>query len=279
MTEEDEFVAAADDQHKRSIGKVVALLRALNFFLQANICAKETKIEANNRTIAFNKNKIELLQGNTRPESDTEQAHEGGAQVELMRSLDNLEDSLDSLGTDPPSYFVSLLFVDLISETELYFSSLIRIVIHKHPKKIGGAQFKLSDILESSSKDELVVRAAEDFLHDLFYKKPNEYLNEICSLLSIDRLAMAPHWNTYVEAKARRDLGVHNNWKCNKTYLRKLFEAGIKSDCSVGQPLSPTQDYFNAVVSSVSKMLRAMHSAVVGKHALNPQAQERGAPD
>ncbi|MCC4610742.1 hypothetical protein LL963_01290 [Xanthomonas campestris pv. esculenti] len=185
----------------------------------------------------------------------------------LRDSLERLEDDLKPLGIKGRQYFRSLLFLDLISEVELYFSAVIREVLLEHPKKLGNTQLKLSEVVDASSIDELIGRAADEFLYKLLYKRPGEYLTGMCAILSIDEASLTAYWPVYVEAKARRDLGTHNDWKCNDTYLRKLGEAGIESSAAVGESLHPVDGYFDKVLEEMVAMIDALADAIVAKRS------------
>ena len=231
VTEKNNIAEDVNEHLHRAMRKITISLQAYNFVLHAHVATLDKKNEP------------------------------------LIESLKILEKYLDPMELKVRDYFRSLLFVDLISELELFFSSLIRLIILKNPKKIGAAQFKLTDVIEASNIDELVTRAADDFLYKLLYKKPSEYLSDMCSVLSIDQSIVAPYWAKYIEAKARRDLGTHNDWKCNQTYLRKLSESGITTNFSLGSSLIPENDYFNEVVISTASMAQVMAEAVIEKHA------------
>jgi hypothetical protein len=117
-------------------------------------------------------------------------------------------------------------------------------VIRKYPKKIGTITFALSDIIDTENTDELIQRAIEEHLNKLMYKKPFEYLSSICNLLSISEAPLLEGWKVLIEAKARRDLGVHNGWVCNRIYLHKLLEAKIQSTAQLGQKIFPTEEKY-----------------------------------
>jgi hypothetical protein len=172
---------------------------------------------------------------------------------ELKDAIKKLENTLKSDNLNTAQYFLSILFLDYVSEIEIFFSNIIKAVISEFPKKLGSASFKLSEILDSSSNDELITKAADEFIYKLMYKKPYEYLEEICNHISINKKEVIPIWHYYIEAKARRDLGVHNNWKCNSTYLRKLKEANIVSKAKIGDSLAP--DYDNYVKILLEQLL------------------------
>jgi hypothetical protein len=192
---------------------------------------------------------------------------------DLKKALAELESDLGGSNINMNQYFRSVLFVDLISEAEMFFAVMIKTVIARYPKKAGSVQFRLSDIIDATSLGDLITRASEDYIYKLLYKKPMEYLAEICAMLSIDQSIIEPYWPTYIEAKARRDLGAHNNWICNSTYLRKLEEAGVETSASEGQIMIPTDlDYAADVSQSIFNLAADLSAAVMSKHVSDPGA-------
>ena len=102
------------------------------------------------------------------------------------------------------------------------------------------------------------------------YEKPLDYLNRIASLLSIDQKQLEHLWPIFIEAKARRDVGVHNGWICNAIYLRKTKEAGIKATSKLGDSLLPCDDeYINSVASALDKLADLIADQVSSKHLTN----------
>jgi hypothetical protein len=187
---------------------------------------------------------------------------------DLSEAQKELENRLQPFSLNCPQYFRSLLFLDLIAEFELSIGDLLKTVIKKNPQKVGNSQFRLSEILTTGSPEELISRAAEELLYKMLYKKPNEYLQEMCSLFSIKTDIIAPYWGSFVEAKARRDLGMHNNWICNAIYIRKVSEAGIKPNNIVGDRLLPTdREYAFQVVTSLAKMMESLIDSILLVHS------------
>lgn len=149
----------------------------------------------------------------------------------------------------PEDYLTAQLFIGHISSFELFLQELATVVIRKHPQKAGTIQFKLSEILEVDDTEDLVFKAAEEVIRKLTYKKPGEYLQDFCELLSISPALIEQDWKTFIEAKARRDLGVHAGWICNETYVRKLAEGRINSTFSIGHLVLPTDYSYLRIVS------------------------------
>lgn len=194
------------------------------------------------------------------------EAYRGNA--ELHATLERLEDQLRVAQMDTNEFYRSLMYIDLISEVETFFSTLLKSILYRYPKKLSESQFRLADIVDSASTDELIYRAAEAHIYKLMYKSPNEYLKEICELLSIDRKIIEVHWPVYIEAKARRDLGAHNNWVCNATYLRKLGEVGVATSAKIGDRLLPSDDDSDIkFCDCVMNMTEAIGQVVLDKYA------------
>ena len=167
----------------------------------------------------------------------------------------------------PYPYFIERSFISLVASFELFLADVLGSVLKEYPKKISQVDFKLADILDATGTQELVSRAVDTTLNKLMYKKPMEYLDEITSLLSIDKSALQAQWPDFVEAKARRDLGVHNGWRCNATYIRKLREVEINSLHSDGESLSPHEDeYLDKVVRALLELAQLLRAAILTKY-------------
>lgn len=185
----------------------------------------------------------------------------------VKRAHDELVASLKPVNVVPENYFKSRLFISLVASFELFLQEIMAAVIVRHPKKVGNVQFKLSEILDSEDRNELVQRAIEEMQNKLMYKKPLEYLSDVADLLSINKSIMSTSWPIFVEAKARRDLGVHNNWLCNQTYMRKLTEAKITTTFSLGDSTLPSDDqYVKSVADTLHSLAQTMTLEIIKKY-------------
>jgi len=189
---------------------------------------------------------------------------------EIQKSLDSLQDNLGPTGLNVEHYFLSMLFLDLVAEVELFFSQVVRSVITEYPKKVGSVTFKLSEVIDANDVEGLVSRAVDEQMNKLMYKKPLDYLQSMCELISIEKGPLIEGWKLYIEAKARRDLGVHNQWKCNPTYLRKLEEGGISTDANIGDSLFPKyEDYLKPLNHGLLSLITIFGTKVKFKYAQN----------
>ena len=166
---------------------------------------------------------------------------------------------------DPERHLAGIIAIGIVSEVELYLSDVFKIVVFAHPEMIGSTPFTLSDFI-SKPKEELVQIAAEKKLNTLFYQKPKEYLSGVCSLLSIDEIEFSTSWPMFIEAKARRDIGIHNGWIANATYLRKLTEGGIPTDVILGDLICPNLDYVYDMSLAIANLLKQFHSNLISTH-------------
>jgi len=155
----------------------------------------------------------------------------------------------------PTPYFLSRLFISYVASFEVFLQEMVTLVVAKNPKKVGATSFTLAEVIDAATVDQLVARATEETLNKLMYKKPAAYLEEICQITSIDGGSLQTKWLILVEAKARRDLGVHNAWRCNETYLRKLKEAGIQTNARHGDILTPPiKDYLERLPNDLAEL-------------------------
>jgi hypothetical protein len=97
-----------------------------------------------------------------------------------------------------------------ISEVEAYFQDLLIAVLIKNPERISKSTFELKNLLELNSIQDAISLAAKRFASDMLFKKPNDYKKDIMSVLCVGETIFATPWPVIVEAKARRDIGVHN---------------------------------------------------------------------
>ncbi len=187
----------------------------------------------------------------------------------LAEELADFSEKVQPRYRSPEDYLIAQLFVGHISSFELFLQELNTVVVRKYPQKIGTYQLKLSDVLAVQDQEELVFRAAEDVIRKFSYKKPSEYLHDVCEILSVDPRIIQDDWKVFIEAKARRDLGVHAGWICNDTYLRKLAEGKVSSSLSVGDLADPTDyEYLHTVSDALYRIVNALYRESREKHGV-----------
>ena len=195
-----------------------------------------------------------------------------------LASLNDPDSDLGKCGIDfrarlpktygsPVHYFLARLFISQVASFEVLLQDTVALVLRQHPKKVGSSTFSLAEIVDAGDHAALVDRAIDECLNKLMYKKPMDYLDDLCNLLSIEDDPLRECWKVFVEAKARRDLGVHASWRCNDVYLRKLKEAMIASSAKVGDLMLPLQEgYLDATMDSLNELAMEITKRVAAVH-------------
>lgn len=192
-------------------------------------------------------------------------------EIENTENKDYLEEPYaalsDTLGDEisVEDFASGLLLILLVREVELYFIDILKHLFLKYPMKLGSTQFTLKEAIELS-KDEIVIEAAERYINGLLYKRPEEYLSSICEISSVDYKEIQPFWSVFIEAKARRDLGIHNNWVVNKIYLRKINAAGVETDLKNGSIAVISSDYIKDQCDNCNQLIDKFHTLLTEKH-------------
>lgn len=131
--------------------------------------------------------------------------------------------------------------VQLVTLIETMLSDVVRAVVVRYPQKLGGKRsVPLQTVLESTSLEEVHIRATDAFLNELAYKSPAEFSESMQQLLSVNLLE-CPAFHRYMEIKATRDIFVHNGDIANEVYIRK---AGSHARVKSGMALPADIQYF-----------------------------------
>lgn len=196
--------------------------------------------------------------------------------IALAKILAELENSKDSkqLDVNYEKFFASHLTITLVSEVEHFLGSAVAAALRLYPEKMGSQSIKISELISAASKDEIIDRAARNVMNTLMYEKPLDYLKSLTNILSIDSEKIEQLWPAFIELKARRDIGVHNNWVANDIYTRKLREARVPVTCSTGERLIPSFSYLQNSMDACKDLVEAF-AAELGRKWI-PLAEERG---
>lgn len=151
------------------------------------------------------------------------------------------------------SFVDSQSLISMISEAEAFLQECLVEVICRHPAKIGKETMELKKLAELGTVEAAVRFAAMKYVHEVMYGKPNDYKKEIAKTFSMSEQFLDDLWPIYVEAKARRDLGVHNSWKVNDIYRGKIKEVGL-ADTGL-EELSVDVNYFLKVRETVIALM------------------------
>lgn len=131
--------------------------------------------------------------------------------------------------------------VQLVTIVETMLGDIVRAVVVRYPQKLGGKRnLSIQTVLESTSIEEVHLRATDALLNELAYKSPTEFSEAMQQLLSVNLLE-CPAFHRYMEVKATRDIFIHNRGIANDVYIRK---AGSHARVKSGMGLPADIQYF-----------------------------------
>jgi hypothetical protein len=196
----------------------------------------------------------------------------GGGSGGIRRRMSSVSQLLHGLIVEG-EYSKSLLF--MVSVTEDYIQSVMRIVLTAHPEHLalglnGGKSdiaLPLLEVLETGIET-LVRRLVDDRLKQILYASPDDYFNYLKVSLGIrfDSAIVS----AFIEAKATRDIVVHANGVANGTYLRK---AGALNRAAVGEPLPIDQHYFDRCLTIMKDLIEDVRAKMIAKYGDDPSVQ------
>lgn len=177
-------------------------------------------------------------------------ADEGKASKDVLKSYADLKKETGNEHSAAHS-FSGMALLDDVAAVEVFLVDLATIAYLKHPEKLSKKTIMLDDVLEFS-KEEILKREIAKSLNSLLYEGPLKLREKYWQIISAPDDLLIDEWQRYVEIRARRDLGVHNNWQKNDIYIRKLTDAGI--DIPSEMDLIPDGEYYTEAVDVLSKI-------------------------
>jgi hypothetical protein len=152
-------------------------------------------------------------------------------------------------------------FAQFISIFENFLFDFLRLWLMGHPQSLGGKQITFKEILDAPDKDAVALLVVNKEVLGLSYERPADwfkYLNEKAKLdcptpEEIDRLA---------EAKASRDVLVHNRGVANKTYESKSGKLARYKD---RQRIDIPEHYHRETWELLRKVITDISSAAIAK--------------
>jgi hypothetical protein len=152
-------------------------------------------------------------------------------------------------------------FQQFISIFENYLFDLMRLWLLGHPKSLSGRKLDFKDVLDAADKDAIIARMVSKEVNEVLYDRPTgwfEYLEEKVKLgcpspNEIARIA---------EAKASRDVLIHNRGVANKIYESK---AGPHCRFADGQRIDIPEHYHRETWELLRKVVTEVSNAAISK--------------
>lgn len=149
--------------------------------------------------------------------------------------------------------------LELITATEALLGDIIKVIFNKFPEKIPSSRkIDVSTVISSDSLESLKQYVIDSFLNELAYKSPEDYIREFKKYTNID-IVESELFLIYREAKASRDIFIHNQGIVNEIYISK---SGDKFRADVGQQLPINALYFLKVYGTAINLIESIEEQV-----------------
>lgn len=152
-------------------------------------------------------------------------------------------------------------FQQFVSLLENFVFDLLRLWLMAHPQSLSGKKIDFRAVLDAPDKDAITSLVVGKELNEILYERPKgwfDYLENKVHLGcpdpdEIDRIA---------EAKASRDVLVHNCGIASKTYESK---AGTLARYKEGQRIDISEHYQRETWELIRKVVMDLSNAAIGK--------------
>jgi hypothetical protein len=154
-------------------------------------------------------------------------------------------------------------FQQFLSIFESYFFDLLRLWLLAYPRSLAGKQVDFRAILDAPDKDAITVLVVNKELNEVLYNRPTGWFTYLEERLNIG-CPTTDEINRIGEAKATRDVLIHNRGVANRTYLSK---AGTLARYQEGQRLKIPEDYHRQTWELLRKVISDISDATIVKTA------------
>jgi len=152
-------------------------------------------------------------------------------------------------------------FQQFISIFENFFVDLLRLWLIAYPQSLSGKKVDFQTVLDAPDKDAIALMVINKEVNEILYDRPTgwfRYLEEKAKLgcPTPDEIARI------AEAKASRDVLVHNRGVASKTYESK---AGSRARYQDGQRIDIPEHYLRETWDLIRKVMSDISNAAIAK--------------
>ncbi|MDZ7620104.1 MAG: hypothetical protein U1E05_24135 [Patescibacteria group bacterium] len=152
-------------------------------------------------------------------------------------------------------------FQQFISIFEAFFADFMRLWLQANPLSLGQKDIKFRDVLEAPDKDAITLSVVNKEINRVAYGSPKdwfEYLESRCQL----GLPTEHDIQLFSEAKASRDILVHNQGVVNAIYKEK---AGDVRHYAIGDRIEIPDVYHRRTLELIRKMVTDISDTAITK--------------
>jgi hypothetical protein len=157
------------------------------------------------------------------------------------------------------------VFVYAVAQVEAFVGDLLLELLRFDNRRIKTrikgidhtSKIDINDLIDSSSREELIESVIRKELAALFYAAPSlqmEYFQAVSGVRLPPEIV-----ESWIEVKATRDIIVHNSGIANVTYVRK---AGGSARAADGEELPMDETYFAAALADMKSLVGKVSSAI-----------------
>ncbi len=153
--------------------------------------------------------------------------------------------------------------ITAVAVTEAYLVTSLTTILNKFPEKLSAGQKKIdfSIVLESDDLDEVISRVVKKQVDSVFYDSPQKYLEYMEKAFAFEIPQKVKE--QYAEAKATRDILVHNSGEVNDSYLCK---AGDRARAEEGELISLDSEYFDQSIRAMKELVLRVYTRLLKKY-------------
>jgi hypothetical protein len=152
-------------------------------------------------------------------------------------------------------------FQQFISIFENYLFDLLRLWLMAYPQSLSGKKVDFDKILEAPDKAAITLLVVNRELNELLYERPGEWFAYLQDKVKLGRPS-PDEIDAIAEAKASRDVLVHNRGVANKTYEMKAGRLARHTD---GQRMDVPEHYHRATWDLLRKVVADVSDAAIAK--------------
>lgn len=184
------------------------------------------------------------------------------SEVGMVDQEVNVSDLPDYFDNVKQEYFFSLVHQQQVTLFEHHFFHLVRIFLLDRPERLSKKkQIDYATIFETTSKEELLIKLIDRELNEIKYRSVSEWFDYLDKLIGLPGITQ-DKLEKLAEAKACRDILVHNAGIANKIYIIK---SGGAVRCGEGQIMDVSGDYTKDVWSLLVSILITVIDSVIEK--------------
>lgn len=152
-------------------------------------------------------------------------------------------------------------FQQCISTFESFFFELLRLWIIAYPQRLGGRQVDFKSVLGLPDKDAITQLVVAKEVSEILYDRPAGWFKYLKDKLGLD-CTSADEIDRIAEAKASRDVLVHNRGFANKVYVSK---AGSLARFKDGDKIDIPEHYHRETWELIRKVVSDVSNAAIAK--------------